>query len=41
VIVATHDPQVVQHAGRAVLLRDGRIEQEGHPEEILRAAIIG
>jgi putative ABC transport system ATP-binding protein len=41
VIVATHDPQVAQHATRAVLLRDGQIEQEGPPEEILRAVAIG
>ena len=34
VIVATHDPSTLRHANRAVLLRDGRVEAQGSPDEI-------
>ena len=34
VIVATHDPGTLGRANRATLLRDGRIEAEGSPDEI-------
>ena len=38
VVVATHDPQAIEYATRAVLFRDGRIEAEGDPAE-LRASL--
>jgi putative ABC transport system ATP-binding protein len=38
VIVATHDPQALEYATRAVLFRDGLVEAEGDPAE-LRARI--
>lgn len=38
VVVATHDPQAMEYATRAMLLRDGRVEAEGHPAE-LRASL--
>jgi ABC-type lipoprotein export system ATPase subunit len=34
VIVATHDPSTLRYANRAVLLRDGRVEAQGSPDEI-------
>jgi putative ABC transport system ATP-binding protein len=34
VLAATHNPEVLAYSGRIVLLRDGRIEGEGTPEEI-------
>jgi putative ABC transport system ATP-binding protein len=38
VVVATHDPQAIEYATRAVLFRDGRVEAEGDPAE-LRASL--
>ena len=38
VVVATHDPQAMEYATRAMLLRDGRVEAEGDPAE-LRASL--
>ena len=38
VVVATHDPQAIEYATRAMLLRDGRVEAEGDPAE-LRASL--
>jgi putative ABC transport system ATP-binding protein len=38
VVVATHDPQAIEYATRAVLFRDGSIEAEGDPAE-LRASL--
>ena len=38
VVVATHDPQAIEYATRAVLFRDGLIEAEGDPAE-LRASL--
>ncbi|MFI5056374.1 MAG: ABC transporter ATP-binding protein [Actinomycetota bacterium] len=38
VVVATHDPQAIDYATRAMLLRDGRVEAEGDPAE-LRASL--
>ena len=38
VVVATHDPQAIEYATRALLLRDGRVEAEGDPAE-LRASL--
>jgi putative ABC transport system ATP-binding protein len=37
-VVATHDPQAMEYATRAMLLRDGRVEAEGDPAE-LRASL--
>jgi ABC-type cobalamin/Fe3+-siderophores transport system ATPase subunit len=34
VVVATHNPQALEYATRAVLLRDGRVEAEGAPAEM-------
>jgi peptide/nickel transport system ATP-binding protein len=34
VLVATHDPSVLSLATRALLLRDGRLEHEGPPEDM-------
>jgi putative ABC transport system ATP-binding protein len=34
VICATHNPVALRHATRAVLLRDGRIEASGTPDEV-------
>jgi putative ABC transport system ATP-binding protein len=34
VVVATHDPQALEYATRAVLFRDGRVEAEGDPGEL-------
>ena len=34
VLVATHDPSVLSLATRVLLLRDGRLEHEGPPEDI-------
>jgi putative ABC transport system ATP-binding protein len=38
VVVATHDPQAMEYATRAMLLRDGLVEAEGDPVE-LRASL--
>jgi len=38
VVVATHDPQALEYATRAVLFRDGRVEAEGDPAD-LRASL--
>jgi ABC-type lipoprotein export system ATPase subunit len=38
VVVATHDPQAIEYATRAVLFRDGRVEAEGDPAD-LRASL--
>ena len=38
VVVATHDPQAIEYATRAVLFRDGLIEAEGDPAG-LRASL--
>jgi putative ABC transport system ATP-binding protein len=35
VIIATHDPWVLQRADRAIVMRDGRIEAEGSPEQVI------
>jgi ABC-type lipoprotein export system ATPase subunit len=35
VLVATHDPRVLPWTDRVVLLRDGRVEAEGPPEEVV------
>jgi len=34
VLAATHNPEALAYANRVVLLRDGRVEAEGTPEEI-------
>jgi putative ABC transport system ATP-binding protein len=34
VVIATHDPQALEYATRAVLFRDGLIEAEGAPAEL-------
>jgi ABC-type lipoprotein export system ATPase subunit len=36
VVLATHNPQALEYATRAVLLRDGLIEAEGAPAEMRR-----
>jgi putative ABC transport system ATP-binding protein len=34
VLVATHDPQALEYATRAVLMTDGRLEAEGKPADL-------
>jgi putative ABC transport system ATP-binding protein len=34
VICATHNPAALPYSTRVVLLRDGRIEREGRPDEV-------
>ena len=34
VLVATHDPRVLERADWVVVLRDGRVEREGPPDEV-------
>jgi putative ABC transport system ATP-binding protein len=34
VVVATHDPQALEYATRAVLMADGRVEAEGRPADL-------
>jgi ABC-type lipoprotein export system ATPase subunit len=34
VLIATHDPWVLQRADRAIIMRDGRIEAEGRPDQL-------
>jgi len=34
VLVATHDPQALEYATRAVLMSDGRVQAEGKPADV-------
>ncbi|MEP7059983.1 MAG: ABC transporter ATP-binding protein, partial [Actinomycetota bacterium] len=35
VLIATHDPWVLQRADRAIIMRDGRVEAEGRPDQVI------
>jgi ABC-type lipoprotein export system ATPase subunit len=37
IVMVTHDPNVASIAGRLICIRDGEVEQDGTPSEILGA----
>src|SRR5438552_2156634 len=38
VVIATHDPRLIQAADEVVMLEDGRIAQRGHYDELMRTS---
>lgn len=37
IVMVTHDPAIAMMASRIIMIRDGRIEQDGPPEELVKS----